>query len=492
MTAEVQATSQLGARPITGVLVPTLLAGIGTIAAIGLWLFPLWVGGAMGVAVLTFLLFRFPRLYVYLFLVVALLPLSFLNYLDQFRLFGGGEAGANIVGLGWSLSIVLFVVYSLWKKKRWWRIPYYRPFFVLIGLALPAVMLSHSWLFGVRAWVHLTAPICLSLLLFSTITNRKQAIQVMGHIFSIFGFVLAIGVYQLLIGTGSYDFGADVYRLTGIYGGGGEVSYAVLLLYLICLAAPVAITEGRKRNTYALPTLLCSILLLLSSASRAPLLAFLAAAPLMLWKLKVKRKYWLLLIAIAGVGQLSPRVYARFGVSLLYVPTRFLQQDVSTNMTQRIATWAMLSDQFLNAKTAIMGRGFGSTDYYLLNELDDPTDFFAHGPHNEYLRLLLDLGLTGVLLFVGQLVLLYRTGSKLATEPSDHFSQGLGVSLCAIAMSFALVAFTSSMYGVGAQNVVFWIFAGLLLATAKWAPMAQPGLVSTQAVLPFCRRVDRS
>ena len=427
----------------------------------------------MGGAVLTFLLFRFPRLYVYLFLVVALLPLSFLNYLDQFRLFGGGEAGANIVGLGWSLSIVLFAVYSLWKKKRWWRIPFYRPFFLLIGLALPTVMLSHSWLFGVRNWVHLTAPICLSLLLYSTITSRKQAIQVMRHILIIFSVVSAVGVYQLVTGTGSYDLGANVFRLTGVYGDLGEVSYAVLLLYLCCLAAPIVMGEERTRTIFPLTILICSVLLLLASGSRAPLLAFLAAAPLMLWKSKVKLKYWLLLALIVGVGQLSPRVYARFGGALLYVPTRFLNEDVSTNMTNRMALWALLTNEFLDAKTAMMGRGFGSTDYYLLYEFDDPTMLFGHGPHNEYLRFLLDMGVGGVLLLVGQLAVLYRVGSKLAAKASDAFSRNLGVSLCGLVISFALVALTSSMYGLGAQGDVFWIFVGLLLAPTKWTPLAE-------------------
>jgi O-antigen ligase len=424
---------------------------------------------------------------VYLFLVVALLPYSFLSYLDEFRLFGGSEASANLVGLGWTLSVVLFALYSLWKKKRWWLIPFYRPAFLLIGLALPAVMLSHDWVYGVRAWVHLTAPICLSLLLFSTITNHKQAMQTVWHIFIIFSVVLAVGVYQLITGTGSYDFGADVVRLRGNYGENGEVFYAVLLLYLSCLAAPIVIGQRRTRNIFALAICLCSILLLVASASRAPLLAFLAAAPLMLWKLKVKAKYWLLLVAIVGVGQLSPRVYARFGGSLLHVPTRFFEQDVSGNMTQRMATWAMLSDRFLDAKTVMMGRGFGFTDYYLLNELDDPAHVFGRSSHNEYIRWLLDLGLAGVLLFVGQLVLLYRTGSKLAAKASDAFSRNLGVSLCGLVISFALCALTSPMYGGGGNNDVFWIFAGLLLATTKWTSLAEGaarGSNGTAAVLP--------
>jgi len=481
MTTEVQARTELGTKPIGGILVPIVLAGIGSIAAVALLLSYLWVVGAIGVAALGFLLFRSPRLYVYLYLVIALLPISFLQYLDQFRLLGGAEetvnlvgSSANLVGLGWVLNVVLFGIYTYWKRENWWRIRFYRPFLVLIAISLPTIFFTTNPMLGLRNWIHLVSAICLSLLLFSTITNRAQAMQAIRHIFLIFSVVLAIGFFQLLTGAGSYDVAADTYRLSGIYGEGEEVDSASLLLYLACLATPMVLE--RKLKSSALTIVICasSVILLLASQSRAPLLAFLAAALVLISKSKAKLKYALVFLLAVLAAQFSPRVYSRFGGPLLAAPSNFWKdQDISVNATQRMATWVMLSQELVDLRTLVVGRGLGFVDNYLLNVLEDPANLFARVVHNDYLRFLLDLGLTGVILFIGQLILLYRVGSKLFHEARDSLARSLAISLCALVTGFAIVAATINMYTT-AQYAVFWILTGLLLATTKWAPLGEP------------------
>lgn len=476
MTTAVQATRQLGTRPITGILVPIALAGIGTIAALAVWLSSLWVAGAIVVVTLTFLLFRFPRIYVYIYFGVALVPYSLLRYLDEFRLFGRSEASVNLVGLGWVLNVMLFAIYTFWKRENWWRIRFYRPFLVLVVLSLSTVVFTNDWMLGLRNWVHLVSPICLSLLLLSTITSRRQAMETVRHIFLIYSVVLAVGLYQMVIGTGSYDTISETYRLSGNYGqgAGGEVAFAAIMLYLSCLAAPLALRARSEMNASGAVVATCALLLLLASQSRMPLLGLFAAAVVMLSKSRVSLKYWLLPILILAAAQLSPRVYSRFGGPLLQAPAEFRQNpDMYVNLIQRAETWRMLSHQFLDTRTLLLGRGFGFVDHFLLQELDDPLDFYTHSVHNEYLRILLDLGLVGVFLLVGQLVLLYRIGSKLASTADDTFSQSLGVALCALVVSFAALAVTSNMYGIGAHTVVFWVLGALSLACLKWTRRAK-------------------
>jgi hypothetical protein len=475
MNINVQLADKPADRPAAGVLLTIGLAGIGTIAAVALWLSSLWVAGAVGVAVLMFLLFRFPRLYVYLFFILALVPYSFLTYLDGFRLFGESQLSVNLVGLAWVLNVILFAIYTLWKRENWWQVRFYRPFLVLITISLPSILFTSDWALGLRNWIHLVSPICLSMLLFSTTTDRARALQTIRHIFVIFGAVLIIGFYQLLTGTGSYDVAADTYRLSGIYGQGGEVNYGAILLYLSCLAVPIALQRRSEVNTAATVIASCAVLLLLASQSRMPLLAFLAAAPIMLSKLRVRLKSWFLLFLVLGVAQLSPRVYSRFGGSLLDAPAEFRRKpDIYANIIQRMETWTMLSNQFLDVKTLVIGRGFGFVDNFLLKELDDPMDFYTHAVHNEYLRILLDLGLIGVSLLIGQLVFLYRCGSNLVSTASDVFSRSLGVALCALTVSFAALALTSNMYGVEPHTVIFWVLSALSLACLKWAGRAVP------------------
>jgi O-antigen ligase len=306
--------------------------------------------------------------------------------------------------------------------------------------------------------------------------------------------VLAVGFYQLVTGTGSYDVAAGTYRLSGVYGvGAGELDYkaevdsTTLLMYLACLATPLVFERKWKGSVLAIVISASSVILLLASESRAPLLAFLAAGLVMLSKSKMKLKYGSLLLLAVCAAQLSPRVYSRFGGPLLEAPTKFWKNDISVNATQRMATWVMLVHELADAKTLVIGRGFGFVDNYLVNVLDAPPNLYARVVHNDFLRLLLDLGLTGAILLVGQLILLYRTGSRLFSRARDSLARSLGVSLCAMVTGFAIVAATVNMYTT-AQYAVFWIFTGLILAATKWTPLAQPAPSARSGTAPVLQR----
>ncbi len=454
------------AHPRATVRSAVLLAGAAAVAAA--LIPPLWAAGGLAVVGLAMLLFRCTRLYVYLYLIVALLPYAFLRYLNEFRLFGD-YGGVNLVGAGWVASIALFTVYSVWRKERWWRIREYRPALILIVLALATIFVSGNWQYGLRNWVHLAAPVGLSLLLYSQLKERGQTIRAARHIFAVFAVVLAIGFYQLGAGTGSFDFAAQSYRLSGLYGEGGEVSYAVLLLYLSCLALGLVLGHAAELRSSNAAVLVVSIVLLVLSQSRAPLVAFLIAAVVMLTQAGMKLRCWTLLLPVLAAAQFSPRVYSRFGSPLLSAASKFWESpDVSVNLLQRMATWMMLVDEFVDRRGLILGRGFGFADNYLLYELQDPAGVFSRSVHNEYLRLLVDLGLAGVILLVLQLSVLYGVGRRLWLNASDPLVRGMGIGLCGMVPAYVVVALTSNMYGAGAQNVVFWIVVALMLSVAHW------------------------
>jgi O-Antigen ligase len=443
------------------------------LAAIGSWISSFWVAGALFSVLLFLLLIHFPRLYVYLYVGIGLLSTSVLEYLDSFRFSSPSGASANLLGILWALTVPIFLAYVISTRRRFWKSRRYRPFLLLILAALPAIFLSSGWANGLHNWIHLSGAICLSLILFWNIKDRATAIATFRHILLIFAAVMATGFYQLATGTGSYDQASNTYRLSGTYGFGGEVSYAVLLLYLSCLTAPLVMERTPLRST-AIPVFVSSTFLLVASQSRAPLLAFLAAAGAMLSKSAIKLRYWVaLLIVILAAAQLSPRVYARFGGPLLSANHKFWQdQQLSVNATQRMATWVMLYGEFVDLKTFLVGHGFGFVDHYLFNDLHGSV--YSPAVHNEYLRLLLDVGIAGVGLLLWQLWLLYRVGSKELALRKDPLARSFGTSLCGMVVGFAVVAGTSNMYGLSAQSEVFWVFTGLLLSAGTWKAAAKP------------------
>jgi hypothetical protein len=430
---------------------------------------PLWAAGALSVCGLGFLLFHYPRMYVYLFLIVALLPYSFLEYLNEFRLFGGSQAGVNLAGLAWVVNVVLFLAYTIYHRVNWWSEAEYRPYLLLLGLALANVLRGNNGDVGIRNWIHLAAPLCLALVLFRSITDAEKAHQTTRHLLGIFTVSMAVGGFQLLTGSGSYDVAADSFRLSGTFGENGEVTFAVILLYLICWSAPIGMLVRGRWWTGIMAA--AGVGLLLASQSRTPLLALLAVTVLMLRQMRVRARVWLVLLVLAAACQFVPRVYSRFGGPLFSASAALEKTpDVYANLIQRTETWRMLSTEFLDWRTLLVGRGFGRVDYFLQQELENPFGLYTRAAHNEHLRLLVDLGIGGIGLLAAQLVVIWRAGSRLARQASDRFSQALGVSLPALAVSYATLAVTSNMYGVEAHTVVFWIPVALGLAASKWTP----------------------
>jgi hypothetical protein len=438
----------------------------------------------MGVAALGLVLFWSPPLFVCIYLMISLLPLSLLDYLDGFSLAGAHGHAGNVVGLAWLLSLLVFALYTVRNKKQWWRLACYRPYLLLAGLGLLGALRAENRAFGVREWVHLAAPICLSLLLCSSLSSREQALRAVRHLFLIFAGTMAAGFYQLVTGTGSYDYATKSTRLTGNFGEGGEVGYAVLLLYLACFTAPMALGKCRKLLRAGGPFFGASTFLLLASQSRGPLLALACASAAMISQGGVKLRYWLFAGIVAlGMAQLVPRVYSRFGGPLLSSSNQFWEdKGISANATQRMGTWVLLWAQFGDRPTVLGGRGLGFSDDYLMNVLDDPHDFYAHNPHNEYLRLLLDLGFLGPLLLLTQTAVLYKAGSRLARRAADPLARAFGMSLCGLTLAMAVTGLSSNLIGAAAQYDVFWILTGVLLSAFRWetslatpdAPLQKP------------------
>jgi hypothetical protein len=472
----------VGFQPNNGPWVVVGLTAAAALTLVVLWLSPLLAVGTVGLAGLSALLFWHTRAYTYLYLAITLLPYSFLEYLDDFRLFSKSEANINLVGVLWVLNVVLFLIYTAVNRRKWWQFSIYRPSFLLIGITLPAILFTSNWMLGLRAWVHLISPICLSLLLFSSINDRKDAVQTVKHIILIFSVALVPGLYQFVTGTGSYDTKSDSFRISGIYGVGGEVNFAAILLYLVCLLAPFALQRKSELKAWAIAVGPIAALLLVASESRLPFLALIFASLVIFRKSKVRLKYWALIIAVIGAAQVSPQVYSRFGGPLLGATTQFQQNpEVYVNLIQRGEAWVMLSSQFLNAKTILVGRGYGFVDNFMLYEIDDPLHIYPNSVHNEYLRLLIDLGVTGVALFIVQAVLIYRASNKIVACASDSLSRGLGISLCGLVISYVALALTSNMFGVDPHAVTFWVLAAPCLTCLKWDPSVPPSAFSELA-----------
>lgn len=111
----------------------------------------------------------------------------------------------------------------------------------------------------------------------------------------------------------------------------------------------------------------------------------------------------------------------------------------------------------------MFGRGLGTGAIALLGVVNQPT--FAKAAHNEYIRLLVDGGIVGLIVYVlGVVMLLFQEGRYLTRTQ--------GVSIVALFVSFALYSFTDNTISSPPSIVLFYAVA-LVMAKARFERLEQ-------------------
>jgi len=129
----------------------------------------------------------------------------------------------------------------------------------------------------------------------------------------------------------------------------------------------------------------------------------------------------------------------------------------ASSIGQRLIFWE--TSLHIIADQPFLGAGVGSFAHeYVSHNLKIP-DLLADNPHNEYLLIAAQVGVVGLLLFIGMLVVLFQQSRRLP-ETYRYAVQGLVVAMAIGCM------FNSFLRDHG-EGHFFAIFAGILLASVR-------------------------
>jgi O-antigen ligase len=367
--------------------------------------------------------------------------------LDAAKLASNGSApDLDVTGVFAVMFITFGVLWLVAQRplRRSWS-PMVAPFVVLIGLAALSVTFTPQVARGLRELSRLGAILVLLLVLQEFLATRSRQRLILGAVFV--SAVVPITVAARQMATGSHLFSAGGFdRVTGTFTHPNPL--ATYLTLIVILGVAVLPHVGRWYRI--------GLVVLIGAGAWTLLLTY-------------TRSGWIaVFIGLAVVGYyqrgiLLPLLGIAVVVGALAVPIvveRFADlSDTATASGQpvnslewRVQTW----ENALGAvENPIVGMGLLSSD-----SLTDANKL----PHNDFVRMYVELGIVGFLVYLWFLGAAWRIAVISLGASSLDLNRGLAVGFAGVAAAFLVLSVVSNLMS---QLVLLWYFA--ITASLAWS-----------------------
>ena len=266
--------------------------------------------------------------------------------------------------------------------------------------------------------------------------------------------------YSYLKSSTGRDFShyAEETRDAGPLGYAGENGLASYVVEITaCLIPFLALSRVTFRKILLLCLLGANVTCVLYSYSRE---AYLALA-ISICFVAIVRIRWLvipiLVAAVAWQTVLPIAVQERMTMSYSSSGDGFAPQ-LDASAQERITLWTDAMEVI--RENPILGTGF--LTYARLNRVGSYRD-----THNFYLKMLVETGALGLLLFIIQLSIFFRQGWHLFRTSKDPFSSTLGLGFASLIVSAAIVNFFGDRWLYIQVDSNLWILLGCVVCSSS-------------------------
>lgn len=410
-----------------------------------------YVGYALYAAgILAFLLSIFWRPQIGIYYLTPLIPLQTVRYrLNAFPL---GESVVYVMLAGVALGLL--------RQRRWVlpRTPWTRLLLIYMAFTFLS-MCAGSWFLGVgMPWetsdrrlsdwaAYMTMP-ALLFLVRAAITDLRQ-MKFVVLLMCLAGLTLSRSYWSSVKDRDYSTYSEDLHQEGGAMGYAGSNGLAAFeAQFATFLLAMAACERSRKIRLGYFLLAGFAALCLMYALSRAGYAAFLVGW-LFLGVVK-NRKLLLILVlfALVWTAVVPPAVQER--VQMTYDPNR---GELDPSAATRVDLW---EDAMELVRThPVFGIGFNT--YAYLNRIRNYAD-----THNIYVKVLVETGAVGLLLFLWLLAKSFRGGWRLFRSAEDPFLRGLGLGLAGWVIAAAAANFFGDRWTFLQIQGLFWVMAGLV------------------------------
>jgi O-antigen ligase len=392
-------------------------------------------------------------------MVMLLLRGSVDGFMDLFTLFAGSPLSMNLSGAVNSLAVGLGALALVRRLVR------RQPLFVAApgwtyGLFLLACLFSIPGSVdpagGIKEWARLTSGLAIYLLVADALYDRQHAERgarrFVATIMLSSLVPLAVGWLQRLTGGGYFFLGfvgtEFAHRPQGTFAHPAALgSYLVLLL---TLAAILYFSAS-------------------SAEKRLPLLLWAAAATGCLL-LTLARTQWLgMMVAVMTVGLVKRRRLALVAllvalISLAAVPLLRERLLASHSVGWRLDLWQ--AGLTLAWPPTLLGQGLATSPWHinqLLPKVEAP-------PHNDYLKVTIEMGVLGLLAYGTWLLALGRHAWQAYRHARQPAIAWRALGLLAVVLAGASMSVTDNYLGYTAVQWYLWAWVALVPPNGQWFP----------------------
>jgi len=250
----------------------------------------------------------------------------------------------------------------------------------------------------------------------------------------------------------------------------GSYSAYLSFYFAIALAFFIGSRNETKRLKWFLVVFLlgCAILLSFARAAWVGIIFLLLVIGMAKWKDLMKFKtvfklgtiLLLLLFAMSSMGLLSSIEQHAKTVT-----------DVEENVSnlERFHRWMVAINIFKDLPVLGIGTGTYEEHYasYKIRALETPISKMYAGVHSEYLTILSENGLVGIIAWISMLVSLYVCGQRIFRQTGDIYVRNLALGVLGGFTTYLVHAFFNDYLSYDKVAIPFWLCFGLVAAIGR-------------------------
>ncbi len=358
---------------------------------------------------------------------------------------GVGLSPADLVEVAFAGGVALVLLSELRAGSEFWRSPIIVPAACFIGFGLISLLYSQAVGEGARGLIKWSSAFGAYALLQVDRPDARRLRLLLGLIMGSAVIPLFWGAYQLLHGVGRQNLLHGGLRIQSTFDHPNDYGF-YLVVVLVAAWGLYNVLEGRAQLFVMAMAVACL-------GSAALTLSRSAYAALGLVVIIVGWKYRRLLLGLSVVGGAIllavPRVITR--VTDLANPREGANHGNS--LLGRLSIWSGEVEEFRHR--LFLGHGWGFT----LASQDKAS-------HNDYLRLMVEGGVVGLISIVVLMLSLLRAAWRAARSRVDLPRAYLG-----LALGYVVGSGVTNTIGKGAYQFYFWLMTGVALRWAQIVPL---------------------
>lgn len=360
---------------------------------------------------------------------------------------------------------------GLWalKTRRLQRLPVFPLLFLLLAGGFVGILRASGKLGALSEWIPLLGILVIYVLSANLPRSPRDIQRVINAILLSSILPAIMGLYQLATGEGIFLPEIQAVRINGSFVHPNPFGIYLVLLFGVLLARFVC---GKGRPTWDIAILVVISSLLLGTFMRV---AWVGAAAIVAI-IGILRARWLLVV--------FPLLALTLVLTIPSVAAR-ISDPVGAGGWDRLDLWTGTYREWHQATTEgvpalvafvnlVGGLGPGAAE-----PLTARFRWKAFAAHNDYLRMLVEYGLFGVVIQLAIIVVLLRLGYTVYTELKGNQLDYVPLAFLAITVAYSIMSLTDNVFGATQNQVYYWTLAGLSSAAQRvtGAPSGRAGLL---------------